>query len=231
VKKAKLEGIIGGVLALLVVVFALVRLAAEGLEPAHIMSALITICGVVVSLLVLISAARSFWLAHRNNHNFADTLSYELRKWLARNHPMILASNSFDGHKDSDGARYSMLKQFDTILRRHDDFNGSERVDFLTLPASFNAGDKILVHLAPEIFTRRALAQNEDVDLTVTKLTKDMANCISAEFPDLVKAHGIPQGKVDTVTVILAKTLDTPEEARELVKMLNYIVIVYLACA
>jgi hypothetical protein len=230
-KKAKVEGWLGGCLAVLVVIFAVVKCIAEGGRLAHIMTAAITICGVVVSVLVLFSAIRSYWTRHRPLATFESTLSHELQLWVRRNHPMICVDNPFDGPRDDDGGNYSLLKQFDTILRRHDDFNNAQRVPFLTLPSDYTNGSKIIFHLNPEIFQRRADALKEDVEITITKLTKDFANCISAEFPNLAKAHGVPEGRVDKVTVFLIRDLDTSEDARELINMLNYVTILFLATA
>jgi len=230
-KKAIVEGWLGGSLAVLVVIFAIIKYLAEGPGLVPAMTASITICGVIVSLIVLFSAIRSYWEHHRPRETFENTLERELKLWMQRNRPMICATNEFEGPRDPDGATYALLEQFDTILRRHDDFGNARRTPFLTLPANFNQGSKLIFHLSPHIFQRRADALDEDVEITITKLTKDFANCISAEFPNLAKAHGVPEGRIDKVTVFLVRDLDTAEDAREFINMLNYVTILFLASA
>ncbi len=230
----KWQVLLGGAMAVLTCAFAVWRYLVSNQTTESLMTNLIVICGTIVSMSVLLVAIKSILENSQHKETFSTVLKRELDVWERQYYPLIFVDddnqfNPDESGNDQDGACYLMLTDHRHILRRGEKIDGGDSVIFFNLPSSFKKNDRITFYLRKSMFKEVARMNNEDVKQTIAKLSKDFANAISSEFSFLVKAHGCPEGPDNKVTVIFQKDLDTPEEARELVKLLSYVTILYLA--
>ncbi len=192
---------------------------------------LIQVCGILVSSAVFIVSALFIFSLRAKKETFESTLDEELEVWSRRNHPLISVENDYEGDGDTDGATYAMLVDHDNILRRAEDLSDAEREIYFTLPNSFRNGDQMIFYMSEKMFQRRAKAMNENVSHVIEKIERDTANAISSEFPEIVKAHGYPRDGRNKITVSFVRDMKTPADAREVIKLVDYVTTLYLATA
>jgi len=222
----------GGVIGL-VTIFLLVWkfVISEQAEP-QVIDLMLGVCGTLVSIAVFFVSALFILSARKKKETFESVLSEELAVWHRRNSPLISVENEYVGKSDKDGARYSMLVDHDHILRRAEKLKNVARVTFFDLPNSFKKDDQLVFYLSKKMFLWRAKALGEkDLQHVIDKLGRDIANAISCEFTDIVKAHGFPRQGKNKVTVSFVRDMKTPNDAREIIKLINYVVVLYLAAA
>jgi len=187
--------------------------------------------GILVSVLVFFVAVKSLLSQYRQKESFKTVFDKELKAWIIRNRPLISKENRF---QVENADRYFILSDHDHIFDIGEEFNDDKKYQkgvFVQLPHTFTTSDKIIFFMNKSTFMARAKANESDVDAEIDKLIYRVANCISAKFgKELFEASGDSKHKQIYVK-IKSKDLDTPEDAREVIKLLDYVMILYLAAA
>jgi hypothetical protein len=99
---------------------------------------------------------------------------------------------------------------------------------FFSLPAAFTRGEQIVFYFDEDTF--RAAITEKGVG-SIASIRKDIANAVSCEFSNIVKAHAFSEADDNRMYINLIKDFDTPEEAHELMHLLDYVFVHYLAIA
>jgi len=231
--RVRVETYIGGALALITLIAAIVRYVYSAQTIGDLMTAAISVTAPLLTLVVLVAAIRSLRaLLRKPDESFETILARELDDWLARMRPLVRANDEFDGDADDDGGLYEMLVEHDAVLRRGERLSDKRHVWFLRLPNDFRDGDQLRFYLRESMFTRRAIALDEDRGVMTEKLAKDFATTLGQGFQDIVAVHARPERRVhDTITVTLRRDLTTAEDAHRLMSLINYATLLYLAVA
>jgi len=231
--RIRAETYLGGALALITLIAAIIRYAASAQTLGDVMTAVISVTAPLLTLVVLIAAIRSLRaLLRRPDESFATVFARELDDWQERMRPLIRARNDFDGEEDVDGALYEMLVDHDAILRRGDRIEDRRHVRFLRLPLAFCDGERLTFYLRETMFTRRAAALGEDRGVMTEKLAKDFAVTLGQGFRDIVSVHAHPDRQIhDTITITLRRDLTSAADAHRLMSLIDYATLLYLAVA
>ncbi len=229
----KPETYIGGALALITLVAAVLRYVLSPQSPSDVLTMIISITSPLLTLVVLLAAIRSLRaLFEKADDSFGTVLDRELEDWLDRMKPLVRVKNAYTGDGDTDGATYEMIVEQDSILKRGENLDHKRYVDFLKLPDSFAKDQKVLFLLRESMFAHRAEARHQDRTVVTELLAKDFAATIGQGFDDLVAAHAHPDsGIADRVTLTLQHDLTTSADAHRLIHLINYSTLLYLASA
>ncbi|MDR2155297.1 MAG: hypothetical protein LBE78_09780 [Burkholderiaceae bacterium] len=214
-------------MSLAVIASALARAIVQGGEAEHWLDAISKIAGSVVALMVFVVAATAL-LSNARSTSFEETLKRELDAFIKRHKPFILVLEEYTGVGDKNGATYGILEHHEDMLKKGETFSADLYTPFFSLPVAFTKGSQIIFYFDDDTF---AAALKEKNIGSVANLRKDIANAVSSEFSDIVKAHAFSEISDRRMFINLNKHFDTPEEAHEIIHLLDYVFIHYLAIA
>lgn len=229
--KENLELFIGGIasiIAMSAIVFKFMFPESDLLSTADFIK---DFSGILVSVLVFFVAVKSILSQSHRKETFKTVFDKELQTWILRNRPLISKENRF---QVENADRYFILSDHDHVFDIGEDFRDDKKYQksvFVQLPHNFTTNDKIIFFMNRSTFMARAKAKDSSAEDEIDKLIFRVANCISAKFgKELFEASGDPKHNQIHVK-IKSRNLDTPEDAREIIKLLDYVMILYLAAA
>jgi len=218
--------VLPAIMSLIVICANLTRLVFDH-SPDKILHVIAAVASSVVALMVFVVAATAL-LRHSKLETFEEVLDTELDSFVSRHAPFISVINDYEGAGDTDGALYGMLEHHEDILKKGEVFPDELYTPFFSLPADFSTGNQIVFFFDEDTFEAALKEKNiGDID----DLRKDIANAVSAEFSGIVKAHAFSEVGDNRMFINFSKDFDTPEEARELIHLLDYVFVHYLALA
>ncbi len=229
--KNNLELIIGGIASTVAMAAIIFRFVFFEIDLSTTADFIKDFSEIIVSVLVFFVAVKSILSQSKRKETFKKVFDEELQAWMQRNRPLISKENRF---QVENADRYFILSDHDHIFDIGEDFQDDKKYQkgvFVQLPHTFTTNDKIIFFMNKSTFMARAKAKDSDVDTEIDKLIYRTANCISAKFgKELFEASGDPKHNQIHVK-IKTRDLDTPEDARTIIKMLDYVMILYLAAA
>jgi len=196
-------------------------------SPDKILHVIAAVSSSVVALMVFIVAATAL-LGNAKKETFEEVLDTELDHFVSRHAPFISVIEDYTGAGDPDGALFGILEHHEDILKKGEQFPDEMYTPFFSLPPSFSTGNQIIFHFDEDTF---AAALKEKNIGDINDLRKDIANAVSNEFSGIVKAHAFSELDDNRMFINFSKDFDTPEEAHELIHLLDYVFVHYLAIA
>jgi len=227
-RKLEPETLLGGIAASIAVIAIFFEIAYNSFTPAAIAAGIKDFSTTCVAILVLIVAVRKL-KPKKVKETFDSVLQTELDDWVKRSDPLVQRAQDY-----SESIRYYMITDLDKVLyadnesieeiRRKGSVNsGTFNGKFVDLPSE--AIPTLRFYLNASTFKERAKAKNKSYEDTLEKLAPAIANCISKNFNDMCEAGHSKDGK--TIMVTFKYELYTPDHARELVKLIDYVMTLY----
>lgn len=212
---------------MLAIVAVIYKAAINGYMQEAVVDAFISITGTIVSALVLLVAIRSIIRNMKTNESFDNILEQEMQNWVNRNRPLIVPDNDF-----KNGSRYFMLTDHEHIFDIGQDLSDDmtyKKGQFVIIPQSFQKNDQITFVLNKSTFLDRAKVNQTEVDAELKILASKVSACINSNFGQYFAASA--DKNQPKISVILLEDLTTPEHARTLVKMVDYVMTLYMVAA
>ena len=222
-----IEVYIGGIAALLAISAVLYKASINGFSKEAVLDALISISGTIVSALVLLVAIRSIISNMGKKDTFDNVLKQEIENWINRSRPLISEDKNF-----GNGTRYFMLTDHEHIFdigKDLSDENSYKKGQFVIIPNTFRKNNQLTFILNKSTFLDRAKINETDVDAELKILASKIAACINSNFGQSFAASA--DKSQSKINVILLENLSTPEQARSLVKMIDYVMTLYMVAA
>ena len=219
-----IEVYIGGGTALFAILAGIYRAALNDFSQDAVLEALISISELIVSALVLLVAIRSIVRNMGRKDSFDNVLKQEIDNWVNRNRPLISEDKDF-----SNGTRYFMLTDHEHIFdigKDLSDENSYKKGQFVIIPNTFRKNDQLTFILNKSTFLDRAKVNETNVEAELKILASKIAACINSNFGQYFAASADKhQSKIN---VILLEDLSLPEQACSLVKMIDYVMTLYM---
>ena len=222
-----IEVYIGGAAALFAILAGIYRAALNNFSQDAVLEALISISELIVSALVLLVAIRSIIRNMGGKETFDNVLKQEINNWVNRSRPLISEDKSFNN-----GTRYFMLTDHEHIFdigKDLSDENSYKKGQFVIIPNTFRKNEQLTFLLNKSTFLDRAKINETEVDAELKILASKIAACINSNFGQCFAASA-DKGQ-SKINVILLENLSTPEQARSLVKMIDYVMTLYMVAA
>ena len=225
----------GGIASVIALLITVIKFCYSQQGISELLNFLQEFSGLFVSVLVFFVAAKSILRQLKRRETFDSVLKEELDLWAERNAPLITQDGKYQKSEEANKNCYYMLSDHDHIFDVGDDFSDikAQRGRFVELPESYTKENRIVFYLNKGMFVDRAKANGTDANDELKILMHRVANCISAKFgKDTFEASGRPNNReITQVTVRIKRDLLDPEDARTIVKLLDYVMILYLAAA
>lgn len=222
-----IEVYIGGGAALLAILAGIYRAALNDFSPDAVLEALISISELIVSALVLLVAIRSIVRNMGRKDSFDNVLKQEIDNWVNRNRPLISEDKDF-----SNSTRYFMLTDHEHIFdigKDLSDENSYKKGQFVIIPNTFGKNDQLTFILNKSTFLDRAKVNETKVEAELKILASKIAACINSNFGQYFAASA--DKNQPKINVILLDDFSLPEQARSLVKMIDYVMTLYMVAA
>lgn len=222
-----IEVYIGGGAALFAILAGIYRAALNDFSQDAVLEALISISELIVSALVLLVAIRSIVRNMGRKDSFDNVLKQEIDNWVNRNRPLISEDKDF-----SNGTRYFMLTDHEHIFdigKDLSDENSYKKGQFVIIPNTFRKNDQLTFILNKSTFLDRAKVNETKVEAELKILASKIAACINFNFGQYFAASADKhQSKIN---VILLEDFSLSEQACSLVKMIDYVMTLYMVAA
>lgn len=222
-----IEVYIGGGAALFAILAGIYRAALNDFSQDAVLEALISISELIVSALVLLVAIRSIVRNMGRKDSFDNVLKQEIDNWVNRNRPLISEDQDF-----SNGTRYFMLTDHEHIFdigKDLSDENSYKKGQFVIIPNTFGKNDQLTFILNKSTFLDRAKVNETKVEAELKILASKIAACINSNFGQYFAASA--DKNQPKINVILLDDFSLPEQARSLVKMIDYVMTLYMVAA
>ena len=222
-----IEVYIGGGAALFAILAGIYRAALNDFSQDAVLEALISISELIVSALVLLVAIRSIVRNMGRKDSFDNVLKQEIDNWVNRNRPLISEDQDF-----SNGTRYFMLTDHEHIFdigKDLSDENSYKKGQFVIIPNTFGKNDQLTFILNKSTFLDRAKVNETKVEAELKILASKIAACINSNFGQYFAASA--DKHQPKINVILLEDFSLPEQARSLVKMIDYVMTLYMVAA
>lgn len=222
-----IEVYIGGGAALFAILAGIYRAALNDFSQDAVLEALISISELIVSALVLLVAIRSIVRNMGRKDSFDNVLKQEIDNWVNRNRPLISEDKDF-----SNGTRYFMLTDHEHIFdigKDLSDENSYKKGQFVIIPNTFGKNDQLTFILNKSTFLDRAKVNETKVEAELKILASKIAACINSNFGQYFAASA--DKHQPKINVILLEDFSLPEQARSLVKMIDYVMTLYMVAA
>lgn len=222
-----IEIYIGGTAALLAIFALFYRASLDGFTREALIDAFVSIAELIVSALVLLVAIRSLLKNMNEKGTFEHILKQEIDNWVNRSRPLISEDKSFNN-----GTRYFMLTDHEHIFdigKDLSDENSYKKGQFVIIPNTFEKNNQLTFILNKSTFLDRAKINETEVEPELKILASKIAACINSNFGQCFAASA-DKGQ-SKINVILLENLSTPEQARSLVKMIDYVMTLYMVAA
>ena len=231
-KRIDLETKLGGIFGMVALIAIIYEASLGGFSPEATAGAVKDIAGTLVAILVLVVAVRKI-RPRKSKETFHSVLHEELEDLERRAQPLIHRAKDY-----SDGIRYYLITRLERVLYATADdlkeikekgsvnsgvFNGK----FFDV---FTEGElKVHFYLNASTFKDRAKLEGKSNEAVLTELGPVIANCINKQSHDKYQATPTKDGKTITVIFDTGKEQQdkTPEDAREVAKLINYVLTLY----
>lgn len=229
--KIDAETKIGGITAIIAIIAIVFEMVLGGFTRISVVAGIKDIAATIVAILVLIVAVRKL-RPKKIVETFESVLNEELSAWQQKVSPLVHRATDCN-----DKIRYYLITNFDRVIFADDNsieeicekgcvdsgtFNGK----FVEMP--FKMDKNISFFLNASTFKERAKAKNKSYEDTLDALAPAIANCISKSFQGFCKAEPKSSGKEIVVTFDI---LESPKDARKLVKVIDHVLTLYTIAA
>ncbi len=225
----------GGIASVIALLITIVKFCYSRQGISELLNFLQEFSGLFVSVLVFFVAAKSILRQLKRRETFDSVLKEELDLWAERNAPLITQDGKYQKSEEESKNCYYMLSDHDHIFDVGDDFSDqkAQRGRFVELPESYTKENKLVFYLNRGMFIDRAKANGTEASDEINILKHRVANCISAKFgKDTFEASGgFCNRDQMLIKVRIKRDLLDPKDARTIVKLLDYVMILYLAAA
>jgi hypothetical protein len=226
-KSQSIELWFGGVTAAVAIAAIFVQCVLDGFSLDSVLNGLINLAQMIVAAMVMLVAIRSILLTRKPKETFDSALREELGAWVERGRPLIVRDEELQS-----GERYFMLTNhehiFDVGINVSDE-NTYKKGQFVVLPSLFTKNASMVFHLNKSTFLERAKAKNKSVDDEIQLIAARIAACVNAHFGDIFSASA--DSGQHKVNVLLLRDLSIPADARSLVKLIDYVMTLYMVAS
>lgn len=190
------------------------------------------LAGTLVAIMVLVVAVKKI-KPKKTDETFESVLAQELDDFERRSQPLIHRAKDFD-----QAIRYYLITRMDRIL-----YATSDNLKEIKEKGSVNSGTfngkfadlsiddelKMSFYLNASTFKDRAKVEEKTNSEVLANLGPTISNCINKQSPGSYEATPSKDGTTITVCFKkkLAKENRQPEDAREIVKLINYVFTLY----
>jgi hypothetical protein len=217
----------GGITAVAAIVAIFLQCVLDGFSVNSILNGLINLAQMIVAAMVMLVAIRSILRTQKPKETFPDTLESELRGWVERSRPLVMRDENFQ-----DGERYFMLTNHEHIFDVGENLSDDaayKKGQFVVLPVEFRQSGEIMFHLNKSTFLERAKAKGKDADDEIRLIAARIAACINAHFGGVVSASA--DKSQHKIHALLLRDLTSPDDARLLVKLVDYVMTLYMVAS
>lgn len=109
------------------------------------------------------------------------------------------------------------------------DENSYKKGQFVIIPNTFGKNDQLTFILNKSTFLDRAKVNETEVEAELKILTSKIAACINSNFGQYFAASA--DKNQPKINIILLDDFSLPEQARSLVKMIDYVMTLYMVAA
>lgn len=227
----KIEIFFGGGMALVAVCAIVVKMALNGFSFVSVLDGVTDFAQVVVAAMILLIALKRILNRRPPVETFESTLGNELQSWMTRNRPLVSRED-----RPEKGSRFFMLTDLEHIFDVGENLsneNTYKKGRFVELPLSYEAGAEMHFFLNLSTFRERAIAKNSESRIEVQLLAARVSACINANFSELLTASSDNSGSggAAAINITFVKDLDTPEDARQIIHLIDYVMTLYMVAA
>lgn len=229
--KIATETIVGGIAAAIAGVAIFAEVALNGFTTAAVAAGVKDVSTTLVALIVLVVAVSKL-KPKKDVETYESVLKKELDKWVEHSMPLVHHAEDYEN-----GDRYYLITNFDKsfyndeskkeICERAKVNSGTYNGKFVDLPTRENPSLKF--YLNASTFKGRSKVEEEKYDDTLEKLSGIFASCINKNFRDFCFADVRTDKK--SIMVNFEKKLESPDDARDLVRLIEYVMTLYIIAA
>jgi hypothetical protein len=226
-KSQSIELWFGGVSAAVAIAAIVAQCVLDGFSLDSVLNGLINLAQMIVAAMVMLVAIRSVLLTRKPKETFESTLREELDAWIERNRPLIVRDEGFQS-----GERYFMLTNQEHIFDVGVDISDEssyKKGQFAVLPPRFTQKAAMAFHLNKSTFLERAKAKNRSADDEIRLIAAKIAVCINAHFGAVFSASA--DENQNKINVLPLRDLSEPADARLLVKLIDYVMTLYMVAS
>ena len=237
-KKMEIETWIGGIAAVVAVTAILFEIGFNGFTSAAISAGIKDFSTTFVAVIVLIVAVRKL-KPKKTAETYEQVLEEELDRWVKHFDPLIQKVKELKPNP-GDPVQYNMITNHDYLFslpkgKTIDDMReeasckgpGKAAGLFLDLPDE-NHPRRLFFHLNDSTFRKRRSAEINSESIK-RELSQAFSKCIDDNFGDFCKAMATDGGR--GITVSIHKDLLTSDQARELVRLIEFVMYLYILAA
>lgn len=232
--KVDFETKLGGFFGIVACLAIFVEMILAGFTADSIVGGVKDISGTMVAILVLVVAVRKIRPGYKKE-TFGSVLAEELEDFEKRSQPLVHKAKDYDREN---GYRYYLITRMDRIL-----YASTAEIEEIKNKGAINSGTmngkffdlivndeiKLFFYLNASTFKDRAKVEGKDYGDVLASLGPAISNCINKQSPGRYEATPSKDGKI--ITISFTKELDSqnrkPEHAREIAKLINYVLTLY----
>lgn len=235
-KKMEIETWIGGIAGLVAVIAIIFEIGFNGFTSAAISAGVKDFSTTFVAVIVLIVAVRKL-KPKKMAETYEQVLEEELDRWVKHFDPLIQKIKNLN---PGDPVQYNMITNHDYLFslpkgKTIDDMReeasckgpGKAAGLFLDLPDEKHSR-RLFFHLNDSTFKKRRNAEINSESIK-RELSQAFSKCIDDNFGDFCKAMATDGGR--GITVSIHKDLSTSDQARELVRLIEFVMYLYILAA
>jgi hypothetical protein len=220
--------LIGGICAILIVIFVAIRIFVLHASIDGIFMNLISVTNAVLSLVVLTSAVRI--LLSIKKHTFEEVFEEKINDIDKRYGALIEPAKKYIPGHDEEGTVYSIGNNLDAVFTPDQE----QWDDVLYLPKfafspNFVQTRKIYYYVNYVNMKARAARMGDDIETTGRLLARDTAVAIQRSFSDILTAHAVEvtheEGRA--VVTINVNSTKTAEDAKRIAEVIDYMLFLH----
>lgn len=228
-KKIDLETKLGGISAIIAIIAIVAQIAVNGFSSDSVAGGIKDISTTIVALLVLVVAVRKL-RPSKNKKDFKELMTDALNEWSERNYPLIMnkevISKKVNG-RDTTLQRYFMLTDHDHLFDYAKDgpaenWKTGLFVEIPEIKKENYISPSIVFHLNESTFMERI--KN---DRDIKDILKELCNKFSAAILNNFGSILASADKNNIITVKFKNKIDTPEEIKTFVDVIEYVMTLY----
>jgi len=223
-KKIDVETKVGGICAIIAIIAGIIEIAFNNFTSAAIAGGVKDIFSTLVAVLVLVVAVRKL-RPKKENLSFEQTIEKELNEIQMRYDPLFVRGEKV-GYPNV--IRYELRTNISCLFSQGENTNGESGrfVDFEKTDHT-----KMLFYINKTTFGKKL--SKEQWAEKAPAISDSFVGCIGRKFQGFCKAIKSSSGEEIIVTFIdkdlKTKVLETNEEAMKLVRLVEYIIMLYIA--
>ena len=215
-KMDRVEKLWGSVFGIVAIVAAIVEMFINGVDAASVVGAIKDVSGTLVVVLVLVVFLKSL---PKKPKNFREQFEKEMGEIEQSYAPLVIEYVPKDTAKDSYKAKNATVIRYD-ILSSVDALFGKEQADHLRLfELNAEQPERVSFYVREKFFGKPFDAK---------EIAESIALRLQAKFSDYKVTHKADSSG-ETITVDFNKVMETEEDAKELVNLINAAILLFVA--